>query len=267
MTDPDMPARKIALPNAGSAGLRGLVLPVLLVLGWVAVSKWQLGNPAVFVPVEDIAGAFRRLVANGDLPAALVGTIWRGLLGFAIGAAAGLLVGLLLGLYLPLARSVGPLFHALRQIALFAWMPLITAWLGNGEVAKIALIALGAFFPVALNTETGVRGVPEPWLELARLSEFGTFERVRRIILPAAMPSIVAGIELGLTIAWLGTIGAEYLLASGAGLGVLLAAARELGRMDQVLVGVITLGLIGFLLARLIDFVNAKVFKWRPASQ
>ncbi len=132
----------------------------------------------------------------------------------------------------------------MRQVALFAWIPLLTAWFGNGNTAEVILISLAAFFPAALNTEAGCRNAPNALREVGRVLEFGPREIVRRIIIPAAMPSIAAGLQIALTSAWIGTIGAEYLIDQGNGLGVFLSSARMDNRMDVVLFCIVALGCI-----------------------
>src|SRR3954471_871804 len=216
---------------------RGIVVPVALLTAWVAiVGPHGPGR---------LAGAFASAVANGELPAAAAMSFARLAAGFPLGAVAGLATGLVLG-FSPLAGRVGtPSFQGLRQVALFAWIPLLTAWLGNGDATKVALVALAAFFPTALHAYRGVRGVPEAYREVGRALELGRRLTAFRILLPAAAPAIVAGLRTALVGAWIGTIGAEYLIGTGSGLGVFLAAARERGRMDRVLAAMALLALIG----------------------
>jgi sulfonate transport system permease protein len=175
-----------------------------------------------------------------------------------IGSLAGVLLGIIAGCS-PLAeRFVAPSLNSVRQVALFAWIPLLTAWFGDGDTAKVILIAVAAFFPAALNTEIGCREAPAALIEVGRVFEFSYLARVRRIVLPSARPSIAAGLQIALTSAWIGTIGAEYLIDQGDGLGVFLASARMDNRMDVVLVCIVALGLIGYLLSTLLRVSFAK---------
>ncbi|MES2188058.1 MAG: ABC transporter permease [Pseudomonadota bacterium] len=264
-------AATLATSAGGRLGntARGLVLPVLLVLAWVAVGALGLGNPQIFVPVSAVVHAAVETTRSGQLPDAVAATLLRALLGFAIGAALGFAAGLLLGLHGGSRRLFSPTLNALNQIALFAWIPLLGAWLGTGEAMKITLIALGAFFPMLLNTEAGCRNVPRPYLEVGRLLEFDRRTQIRSIVLPAAAPAMVAGLEIALASAWLGTIGAEYLIGTGYvnghgdGLGVLLAASRELGRMDIVIVGILALALTGLALDRFTVWISRRLLAWQ----
>ena len=245
---------------------RGLALPLAIALGWALAAQAGLGNPHIFVPWRAILAAGLSLTADGTLPAAVLATLWRMTLGFAIGSALGLALGIVLGLSALSSRAVSPTFHALRQIAIFAWMPLLTAWLGNGNAAIIVLVVLGTFFPVVVSAEAACRNVPLPYLEVARVFELDRAQTVRRIVLPAAAPGIMAGLEVGLASAWLATVGAEYLIGLGDGLGVLLASARAVGEMAPVIVGILALGLLGLAQNRLLATVSRRVFRWRPSS-
>lgn len=248
---------------------RGFVLPLALVLAWVAASVLHPGAPNAAAPVGAVVRAAANGFVDGSLPLAVAFSMARTLAGWSLAAVAGLVVGLGLGLSRTAGRIVSPTLGALRQIALFAWVPLLSAWLGSGEAMKIALIALGAFMPVVLNTEQSVCTVPIPYREVGRLMELGPWRRLTAIVLPAAMPGILAGLELALTIAWIGTIGAEYLIGTGYmnakadGLGVFLASAREYARMDRVIVGVAALALAGFVLNRSVVLLSRKVLSWR----
>lgn len=247
---------------------RGALLPLALVGLWAGVSAAGLVDPALLSPPLVVLRTAVEDVASGAVPLALAATLSRALLGAAIGVGAGFLTGTLLGLS-GLARRIGdPTINGARQIALFAWIPLLSAWLGNGEAMKITLIALGAFFPMALAAAAGCRNVPVPYREIGRVLELGRFAMLRRIVLPAATPALLAGLELSLNIAWLGTFGAEYLIGTGYingmgdGLGAYLAAAREYARMDQVIVGIVALALVGLALDRGVVRLSRKVLPW-----
>lgn len=252
------PAVETAAVTGWRPGRRWLALPLplLLLALWGLAAAMHWGNPALVVPPGTVLAGAAEAVRDGSLPTALLATLVRALAGWALGTAAGLAAGLALGLWQPARQALAPGLDGVRQIALFAWVPLLSAWFGTGEAMKLVLIGLAAFFPVALATQEACRTVPLPWHEVGRLLEFGRVRHLRRIVLPAATPSIAAGMELALTVAWIGTIGAEYLIgtgymnASANGLGVFLAEAREYARMDHVIAGVVTLALAGLLLDR-----------------
>lgn len=249
-----------------SKAWRGWVLPLALVgLWWLAVRQGWSTSPLLVAPEQVVATGWQQL-ASGQLARALAASLWRDLLGFAIGASGGLLFGAALGASRLFEKLAGPSFHTLKQISLFAWIPLLSVWFGLGDAAKVAFLSLAAFFPVAINTAEGIRSVPADLLEVARVLRLTRAQRWRRVILPAASPSVFAGIHLGLIYAWLATLGAEYLLVAGPGIGNLLIDGREHFRIDLVLFGVIVVGLVGFALNWVASRLEARALAWRGRS-
>ncbi|MOA01313.1 putative aliphatic sulfonates transport permease protein SsuC [compost metagenome] len=143
-------------------------------------------------------------------------------------------------------------------MAIFAWVPLLTAWFGLGEAAKLAFVALAAFFPLFIATQRGVAGLSPLLGEAARALRLNLRQRLWRLVLPGAAPAIFAGLRLSLIYAWLGTIGAEYFMPSGAGIGTLLIGAQQLFRMDLVMAGMLVIGLTGALLNTLGQRIEAQ---------
>jgi sulfonate transport system permease protein len=224
---------------------RAFAVPAVLLVAWAAASASGTLNPHIIVPPQVLGTAIAQSLRGSDFWLSVGESLARLTAGFGIGACAGLAVGLALGTIRTAERVGGPSLNALRQVALFAWIPLLTAWFGDGELAKVALIALAAFFPTALNAESGCRHVSRTLLEVGRVLEFDRRATLRYIILPGIARSIAAGLQIALASAWIGTIGAEYLIDQGVGLGVALSSARVENRMDLVVVDMIALALIG----------------------
>ena len=239
--------------------MRGAVLPILLLAAWETASRCGLIDPHILPPLEIVAAGAWNPALPGDLAASLM----RDLTGFALGTAAGVLFGGLLGLSRVAARLLLPSFDFVKQIAIFAWIPLIAMWFGVGETAKIVFIALAAFTPVVVNTIEGIGSAPRPLLEVGAVLTFGRFQRIRRIIIPAALPAIMTGLQLALIYAWLATIGAEYFMTAGPGIGSLIVDGRERFQMSEVMLGVVLLGCIGFVFARLAATLEARLLRWR----
>jgi sulfonate transport system permease protein len=222
----------------------------------------------LFVSPKEVVQAAYESIANGDLTGAVAATVLRAVLGWSIGSLVGFAAGLLLGLSDLGQRIASPTLHGARQIALFAWIPLLSAWFGNGEAMKLALISLSAFFPVLLHVEAGCRNVPHPFQEVARLYGFNRFDEIVFVILSAAAPTIISGLELAFVTAWIGTLGAEYLIGTGYmnaspdGIGAFLAGARENARMDLVVVAIVALGTIGFAIDRAVVLTSQKAMAW-----
>lgn len=254
--------RGLGIPRA----LRGWVLPaVLIALWWAAVAFGWSKSPLLVAPSKVWDTAVEQ-IASGKLFTALAASLWRDLAGFAIGTTVGLVFGTALGLSRVFEKMVGPTFHTVKQISLFAWIPLISVWFGLGDTAKVVFLSLAAFFPVVLNTFEGIRGVPADLLEVARVLRFTRGQTLWRVVLPAASPSIFAGIHLALIYAWLATLGAEYLLVSGKGIGNTMIDGRENFWMDLVLFGVIVVGLVGFTLNWIAGHIEARLLRWRGRS-
>ncbi len=254
--------RRAFVPRA----LRGWVLPLVLLALWWAAVRFGWSKSPLLVPVEKVWATAVEQAVTGQLWDALRASLWRDLAGFSIGASAGLVFGTALGLSRLFENLVGPSFHTLKQISLFAWIPLISVWFGLGDAAKVAFLSLAAFFPVVLNTFEGIRSVPRDFIEVARVFEFSRWQLLRRVVLPSASPSIFAGIHLGLIYAWLATLGAEYLLVAGKGIGNTMIDGREHFWMDLVLFGVIVVGLVGFTLNWIASRIEARLLAWRGRS-
>lgn len=242
---------------------RGLTLPLLALLLWVLADRLGWSDSPLLVPPSQVWATGLRLAGDGELAAALAASLQRFLAGFVIGAGLGLAVGTLLGLSRLAERLIGPTLHAVKQVSLLAWIPLISVWFGLGEPAKVAFLSLAAFFPVMLNTFEGIRSVQRELVEVSRVFVFTRRQLLRHVVLPAALPSIFTGITLGLLYAWLATLGAEYLLTSGAGIGNLLTDGREHFWMDQVLLGVIVVGLVGYALHLVAARIERQALRWR----
>lgn len=246
--------------------LRGWVLPALLILLWWLAVHFHWSTSPLLVPVGKVWDTALEQSSSGELWIALAASLRRDLIGFAIGVSAGLAFGTAFGLSRLFERMIGPTFHTLKQISLFAWIPLLSVWFGLGDSAKVAFLSLAAFFPVVLNTFEGIRSVPGDLIEVARVLRFNRRQWLFKLVLPAASPSILAGIHLALIYAWLATLGAEYLLVSGKGIGNTMIDGRELFLMDLVIFGVIVVGLVGFSLNWLAARLERRLLAWRGRS-
>ncbi|KAF1049161.1 ABC transporter permease [Xylophilus sp.] len=246
--------------------LRGLALPAALLGLWWAAYHFGWTRSELLVPIGKVWSTAVHLSDSGTLWQSLGASWSRFLAGFAAGSLAGALVGTALGLSGLLEKMIGPTLHTIKQVSILAWIPLISVWFGLGDTAKIAFLSLAAFFPVMLNTFEGIRSVPRELVEVARVLKFSRAQLLRQVVLPSALPSIFTGIYLALLYAWLATLGAEYLLTSGAGIGTLLVDGREHFLMDQVLLGVAVVGLVGFALNLAAGWLERRALRWRGTS-
>lgn len=243
--------------------LLGSLPPLLALLAWSLAASGAWSTGPLFASPGQVFETAREQWHGEQLGQALLASLGRYLSGLCIGAAAGLVTGLLLGLS-PISRLLfRPTLRTLQQISLFAWVPLIMAWFGLAETSKIVFISLAAFFPLLVNTFEGVGSVPANLVDVARVHVFNRWQLLTRLVLPAALPSIFTGIQLALIYAWLATLGAEYLLVSGEGLGNLLVDGQEQYRMDKVLLGIFLVSSIGLLLGNLANRLEQLLLRWK----
>lgn len=245
--------------------MKGLVLPVLLLAAWEAVSHCGLIDPRLLPPLERVLSAGDDVTGLRHVGGDLIASLRRDLAGFGLGTLCGLTVGAVLGRSRMARALLGPSFDVFKQIAVFAWIPLISMWCGAGEGAKVVFVALTAFTPVVLNTAQGARATPPALIEVGRLLRFTRAQMVWRVYLPSALPAILTGVHLALIYAWLATIGAEYFMTTGPGIGGLIIEGRDRFAMDLVMLGVLLLGMVGYALNRITEAAEHRLLRWRPA--
>jgi sulfonate transport system permease protein len=243
---------------------RALALPIALLALWeiAHVNGW-VDTRLIPSPFGVVETAWNSIFAEDFLPG-LWGSLYRDLTGFAAGSLLGIATGISLGLSRQLDAAFNPTLNALKQISLFAWLPLISTWFGYDDGAKILFIAASAFYPVAVNTFEGVRGISRQHLEVARVFRFGKAQLIGRLLLPAAAPKILVGLRLGLVFAWLATIGSEFLLSNwGNGLGNIIIHGREALDVGLVIWGLIIVGIVGSLLNGLAQRAENRLLGWQ----
>ncbi|MDF1485000.1 ABC transporter permease [Ramlibacter sp. H39-3-26] len=250
------------LAPRGAGRWRGLVLPLASIALWWLAARLDIVNSALLVSPDNVAITGWDLIASGSLWRALAASLAREFTGFFIGTALGLVLGALLGLWPRFNRLVGPSFNTFKQISLFAWIPLISVWFGLGDMAKVVFLSLAALVPVVVNTAGGIRNVPAPLLEVAQVYGYTRWQTVTQVVLPASIASIFTGIYLALIYSWLATIGAEYLLVAGHGVGNLLIEGSEHFQMDLVIFGMVVIGLVGWLANASARLLERRLARW-----
>jgi sulfonate transport system permease protein len=249
----------------GAVDARGLV-PLVLLLGlWIAAGHSSSAKLLQNGSIWEVVATGRTLIASGALWENYSASLTRVILGFAIGGFLGIAIGLMLGISVWLDRLFGPLLTALRQVPIFGLVPLLGLWFGMGESAKLALVALAAFFPMALNAYESVRNIPAAYREVASLYRFNLFDRLRFVLVPYALPGLLTGLKLALSFAWIAVIGAELFLSAAPGLGNLLAAGREQFRLDLLALGIILVGGTGWAMNAAVTALERYLLRWRPA--
>ncbi|MGL4274964.1 MAG: ABC transporter permease, partial [Pseudomonas paracarnis] len=225
---------------------------LLLLALWQAATQQGWVDPNILVSPWAVLQTILTGVLDGSLTTALGKSLGRALGGLLLGGSLGFAVGLWLGLSRHSERLLGPTLSALRQIAIFAWVPLLTAWFGLGELAKWVFIALAAFFPLFIATQRSVLNLSPQLREAAQ-------------VLPGAASGIFAGLRLSLIYAWMGTLGAEYFMPSNGGIGSLMIGAQQLLRMDLIMSGMLLVGLTGATLNLFGQRLETRATRWRHA--
>ncbi|MDU9408341.1 ABC transporter permease [Pseudomonas sp. zfem001] len=246
--------------------LRGWVVP-LLILALLETLVRSGALPAHQMPApSQVAQTLYLLAQSGELWRHLNASLLRVGAGFAIGAALAIVIGTWVGLSRRAEAYLEPTFQALRAIPSLAWVPLLLLWLGIDETPKIVLIALGAFFPVYLALLAGIRNIDRKLVEVGRLYGLSPLALVRRILLPAALPSLFTGLRGALSLSWMFLVAAE-LIAATRGLGYLLSDGRETSRPDLVIAAILLLALLGKLSDSLLKAWETRALRWRDSYQ
>lgn len=200
---------------------------------------------------------------DGSLLQALGASFGRYLPGLLIGVSAGSLVGIALGWNRHIDRIVGPVLRFVRHVAIFAWLPLLTAWVGLGESAKIAFVAIATGLTMLVAVAGGMRATPPALLEVADVLGLSLWKRFTLLRWPAAAPQCFAGFHLCLIHGWLATIGAEYFLSSAPGIGSLMIGAEQAFRMDVVVTAMLTIGALGAAFNHTGRWLEQRATGWR----
>lgn len=244
----------------------GVLGVVVFFGGWELLSDLGAVN-AVMVPAPSaIVRAALQLAASGDLAHHLLASLGRASLGFVLGGTLALVLGVAMARVSWLHATINPLVQMLRAIPSLAFVPLAIFWFGIGEGSKIFLIAWGVFFPVWVNTYLGVRNA-NPLLERAAASLGASRWRMLVFLtLPAALPFIIAGVRVSLSIALVVLVAAE-LTGANYGIGYLIQMSQQVFRVDNMFVGLILLGVLGFATDHLFDRAVRRLLPWYGAER
>lgn len=219
------------------------------------------GKTIIPSPVSCLA-AFRESVLDGTLWSASSASLQRVIVGFTFALLGGLAVGIAIALLPPLRIVLTPFFEILRPIPPIAWIPLAVALLGIGNASAYLIIFVGAFFPVLTNVVLGMSTVEKSYLDVARVFGASRWRSFVHVILPSSLPSIFAGVRVGMGFAWMCVVAAE-MFAARSGLGYEIQLNRQLFRLDRVVAAMVVIGLIGFTMSRLMVLLEWAFLPWR----
>lgn len=283
MTTPTLPAASVNLSTprtkrfttgttttAGRLCL-GLALPVVIMVVWQLVGQRPGMAGIIPTPVGVARAWWDWIFADPGMGLnPYLGTwwsnvqysTWRVLQGFTLAVMLGVPLGLAIGWNRIAAQMLDPMVQGMRPIPITAWLPFSIALFGVRDFGSVFLIFLGGFYPIVVNTTQGARDVERNLVRAATMMGASQLQLLRRVVLPAAMPSLFTGLRLGLGISWTAVIVSE-MVAVKSGLGYVLWDAYYVGRMDIVLADMVSIGIMGYLSDRLIVFLERRVLVWR----
>jgi NitT/TauT family transport system permease protein len=256
----------------------GAVVPIVVIALWQAASSMGYVNPAILpsplavvqkwieylLPLQaydPAVSSWLMWALSGELIGDTLSSMYRVLVGFAVGAGLALPFGLVMGSSPRMYAWLNPLLQVLRPIPPIAYIPLAILWFGLGNAPAVFLIAIGAFFPVLMNTIAGVRQVDGIYVRAAR--NLGVSQRVMfvRVMLPAAVPYILSGVRIGIGTAFIVVIVSE-MIAVNNGLGFRILEAREYFWSDKIIAGMISIGLLGLAIDIGMNKLNNHLLRW-----
>jgi sulfonate transport system permease protein len=256
----EQPAPKVRMVRWARPAL-GLLVPVVLALLWEIAVRAGWSNGRLVPPPSRIYEEFAELARSGELLRHVTATMLRVAVGFALGTAAGTLIGAVAGASALARRLIDPSLQGLRAVPSIAWIPLFILWLGIFETSKVALIAVGVFFPIYLGVMGAILSVDRKIVEVGRAYRLSGPAMVRRILLPAVLPAYVISLRAGLGLGWMFVIAAEFMGASE-GLGYLLIDGQQLGKPAEIVAAILAFAVLGKLTDWLIVLVASPFLRW-----
>lgn len=246
-----------------------LVPVVTVIVLWQAASSAGLVAPYKLPSPLQVFRGLMDLIVVGMPPGNrlhdhILHSLLRVFWGYAAAVALGVPLGILMGWSRRLLAILEPLVELVRPIPPLAWIPLAILWFGIGNQSAVFIIFLGAFFPVLLNTVSGVMSIDTVLVEAARTLNAGDRDIFFKVLIPGAMPSIITGMRIGIGIGWMTLVAAEFTgIKHGYGLGYMIMTARDIQRPDEIIAGMAVIGAIGLAIDAGLKRVETNLLRWR----
>lgn len=260
---PETTPRSPRVLTARSLFLISWTAPLVLLLAWEALARAGVPSPQVLPAPSKVLQTALNLIAQGRLLSDLGASLLRAAAGFAIGGSIGFVLGTLVGFSRLAEALVDRSVQMVRAVPFLAALPLVIVWFGVGEGGKVFLVSLGVLFPIYINTVLGIRQVDPKLLELGRVTGLSNWTLIRRIVLPGALPSILAGVRYALAVAWLALVIAET-IAANTGIGSLAMDAREFLQTDVIVLTIVIYAGIGVVSDAIARLLERRLLAWHP---
>jgi len=245
---------------------KGLAVLLLLLFVWELACQ-VIQNRYILPGLGDIIGVLAHpgmpVLGGQSLAINTFVSLREVLLGFSGAAALAIPLGLLLGWSPEIRAYLNPAIQILRPVPPIAWMPFAIAWFGIGINSVLFIIAIGAFFPILINTIDGVTGIQRHWVEVAQMFHATPSETLRTVVFPGALPHIWTGLRVSFGVAWMCVVAAEMLPGTTAGLGYLIMYAYNLGQLQVIGAGMVIIGIIGLGADLVFRAGQARFFSWQ----
>ena len=241
------------------------LLPMSILVFWYVVTK--TGEvPTVLLPtIGSVIESFGDQIRSGRLIQDISISLMRILKGYSLAALIGVTLGVAMGMNEKINRFFIFTFTSIRQIPMLAWIPLLVMWFGIGEESKVAVIFLASYFPIMINTVSGIKRTDPKLIEVGKMYGLNYWELFTKIYLPSALPSIFVGLKLGLGISWMAVVGAE-MIAANSGIGFRINDARSLMQSSVVFSGIISIAIAGVIMDWILTWIAKASTPWEVSD-
>ncbi|WP_247895049.1 ABC transporter permease [Azospirillum brasilense] len=233
---------------------------------WQALTSLGIIDAFLLPSPVAVAGALWDMALDGSLWVHLGASLQRVAVGFALACVVGMALGLMCGWWRTVADFVRPVVEALRPIPPLAWIPITILWFGLGDAASYFLVFLGAVFPAFVATYTAVRGLDRNQMNAALCLGATPWQLFTDVLIPASLPIILPGLRIALGVGWMCVVTAE-LIAAQTGLGYMIQQSRMLFQINNVVAGMVAIGLVGFAMSAVLERIERRVNAWAPSER
>lgn len=252
--------------NKKAIGIITTIMPYisigLFVLVWLSASAVNSELvPSPLMVYDRLVLLFSKPVMKLNLFGHIWASLQRVLLAMFFAIVVGVALGVMIGWNKKLRLTIGTLFEIIRPIPPIAWLPIVIMWFGIGEFPKVLIVFIGALMPIVINTYTGIKMVDSSILDMGRVFNASNRQLLFEIALPSAVPVIFAGIKTALGVGWMVVLAAE-MIGAKAGVGFLITRGMEYYDVALIIVGMLSIGIIGALLSVVTDYVERLVVPW-----